>query len=101
MEMMRNEVAQIVNLLYRRLAIGGGRQVWRCVVGKTVGGVPVCDTADCQSALRILTQLHAHSRFTWLADPSRNQPSSWAWSLSCWPRKRGTTANRVFTSGRA
>ena len=29
--------------------------------------------------------------FTYAAEPSRSQPSSWAWSLSCWPRRRGTT----------
>ena len=26
---------------------------------------------------------------TYAAEPSRSQPSSWAWSLSCWPRARG------------
>ncbi len=33
---------------------------------------------------------HAQSPSTHSAEPSRSQPSSWAWSLSCWPRRRGT-----------
>ncbi|MBM3880730.1 MAG: hypothetical protein FJ387_13610 [Verrucomicrobia bacterium] len=46
-------------------------------------------------------QLHSQRDWTWAAEPSRSQPSSWAWSLSCWPRKRGTATNRHWTSGKA
>ena len=48
-------VAQSGTLLFRRLA-----------VGKVFGSgafrrLPICDTADCQSALRVRTELSAHS----------------------------------------
>jgi len=47
--MSASVVAQIVNLLYRRLPTGGATIVlWR----NTVSGLPIRDTADCQSALR-------------------------------------------------
>ena len=36
----------------------------------------------------------------WAAEPSRSQPSIWACSLSCWPRRRETATKRVWTSGR-
>jgi hypothetical protein len=42
----------------------------------------------------------AQSPSRYAAEPSRNQPSSWAGSLSCWPRNRGTTRKRQSTSGR-
>ena len=34
--------------------------------------------------------VHSQSDSRWAAEPSRSQPSSWACSLSCWPRLRGT-----------
>ena len=50
-------VAQIVNLLYRRLGVG---RRWnppnRVTLGET-RRLPTCDTADCQSALRICRPL--------------------------------------------
>ena len=42
-------VAQIVNLPYRRLAIGGACAGLKM---RTVSGLPIRDTADCQSALQ-------------------------------------------------
>jgi len=42
-------VAQVGNLLYRRLVIGAPATVLR---HHTVSGLPIRDTADCQSALR-------------------------------------------------
>jgi hypothetical protein len=42
------DVAQIVNLLYRRLSTGGVAAGLKC---RTAGGLPIRDTADCQSAL--------------------------------------------------
>jgi hypothetical protein len=48
----RNDVAQIVNLPYRRLAIGGASaNLWAGCRVKG-GGLPTRDTADCQSAIR-------------------------------------------------
>src|SRR5262249_60543451 len=41
------------------------------------------------------------SRSTYAADPSPTQPSSCAWSLSCWPRWRDTTTNSHLQSGSA
>jgi hypothetical protein len=46
--MSASVVAQTVNLLCRRLAIGGAV---RLGTGGRAGGLPVRDTADCQSAL--------------------------------------------------
>ena len=44
----RNDVAPVVNRLYRRLVIGRSAIVlWR----EAVCGLPIRDTADCQSAL--------------------------------------------------
>jgi hypothetical protein len=50
-------VAQIVNLPYRRLAVGGLRYLAsRVCLGET-RRLPTCDTADCQSALLICRPL--------------------------------------------
>jgi apolipoprotein N-acyltransferase len=46
-------VAQIANLLYRRLGVGWWRNGPRCVAFSQAGRLPTCDTADCQSALPI------------------------------------------------
>jgi hypothetical protein len=46
--MNRNNVAQIVNLLYRRLATGRARTI---LEQTKFSGLPIRDTADCQSAL--------------------------------------------------
>jgi hypothetical protein len=48
-DIIHEGVAQIVNLPCRRLAIGGATVGLNCW---TVGGLPIRDTADCQSALR-------------------------------------------------
>lgn len=45
----RNAVAPVVNRLYRRLVIGRSATRWP---SRTAGGLPIRDTADCQSALR-------------------------------------------------
>jgi hypothetical protein len=50
-------VAQIVNLLYRRLGVGGRpNPPNRVPLGET-RRLPTCDTADCQSALLIFRPL--------------------------------------------
>jgi hypothetical protein len=46
--MSASAVAQIVNLPCRRLVIGGAVTLG---TGERAGGLPVRDTADCQSAL--------------------------------------------------
>ena len=50
-------VAQIVNLLYRRLAVGGRRNPPNRVILGEIRRLPTCDTADCQSALLICRPL--------------------------------------------
>src|SRR6516164_314472 len=42
----------------------------------------------------------AHNVSTYSAEPSRSQPSSWAWSLSCCPRRRLITKKPQSTSGK-
>ena len=44
---------------------------------------------------------HAQIDSTYAAEPSRCQASSCAWSFSCWPRARGTTAKTLVHSGSA
>ena len=47
-----NEVAQICNLLYRRIAFGGAwRRVRACELA-AASGLKIRDTAECNSALR-------------------------------------------------
>jgi hypothetical protein len=57
------DVAQIGNLLFRRLAVGSGLAFW------TLCGLPIRDTADCQSALLwMLPDVHLHA--SWLFMPN-------------------------------
>lgn len=48
--MSASVVAPVDNRLYRRLAIGGAAMVLR---RNAVRGLPIRDTADCQSAVRL------------------------------------------------
>jgi len=53
----KNSVAQIGNLLFRRLAASGRLRLIELEISRggfktTRGGLPIRDTADCQSALR-------------------------------------------------
>src|SRR6185436_458365 len=49
-----NFVAQVGNLLYRRLAVGSPDDLWSSC------GLPIRDTADCQSALPESADLRPH-----------------------------------------
>jgi hypothetical protein len=45
-------VAQICNLLYRRIAFGRAWKSWGALQDRGGRRMPFCDPADCQSALR-------------------------------------------------
>ena len=44
-------VAQICNLLYRRIAFGKARRAWGVLELATASGLQIRDTAECNSAL--------------------------------------------------
>jgi hypothetical protein len=48
----RTAVAPVDNRLYRRLVIGRSAKEQARWASRTAGGLPIRDTADCQSALR-------------------------------------------------
>src|SRR5258708_34952391 len=74
---------------------------WRCPpYGTTTGLRDYFRSRTPALTLPLSTIYHQRqSASTYAAEPSRSHPSSCACSLSCWPRRRGTTKKSLEISG--